>query len=135
MDFDLNIFSNDVRKQFFRFSELLDLYNKKDGRRQLTFEDIGYVDDIDNFITGCLSSFVLTFTLDGSTINWKILNGRKQFKTLLDFYDNKITVQGQYYKDIGFFKSRIKCLQIETFVINPGADDYESIKKFLSGDT
>lgn len=117
----MKLIETDFRKQFFRFYELYDLYIKKDGRRQLTFEDQGHVEDLETFLTGCLSNLSLSFNLDGSSVDWKLLNCPKKFKTMVDFYENKITCQGKLFSEIEqlYLKDRFKNMKIEAFVINP----------------
>ena len=129
----MKLISDDSRKQFFRFYEIYELYTKKDGRRQLFFEDEGYVQDVDLFITGCLSGLPLYLTLDGSKTEWSVLNDVKKVKTMIDFYENKITCQGKLFKDLekGWMKDRFHDLKIEAFVINPSASDYNQLKGFL----
>ncbi len=52
---------------------------------------------------------------------------------MIDFYENRITCQGELFSDIKelYLRSRFKDMQIETYVINPGASDYERLKEFL----
>ena len=127
------LYDNITRKQFFRWHELMALVNKVDGRRSLVFEDQGYVSDTESFLTGCVSNFPLFFMFDSSTINWIVLHDVKKFKTLLDFYNNKITCQGYYYKDIeGYKRDRLANLSIESFCMNPcSREEREQTIKFL----
>jgi len=129
----MKLISNDFRRQFFRFYEIYDIYTKKDGRRQLFFKDEGYVQDIDLFITGCLSGLPVSLIFDGSKLEWEVLNGIKKIKTIIDFYENKITCQGKLFKEIeeGYLRDRFKNMEIDAFVINPGATDYDKLKDFL----
>ncbi len=128
----INHIENDIRKQHFRFIELLSLYNKSDCRRQLVFEDEGYVDNIDLFLTGCMSYLPVYLSMDGSTVLWQIINGSKKFKTLLDFVSEKIPCQGKYWYEIeGFQRDRIMNKQIIGYVINPSATHKELLIKFL----
>lgn len=129
----MNTFEHDIRKQFYRFSELYDLYVKKDGRLYLTFEDKGYVEDVDLFLTGCMSFYPCVFMLQQVGVEYRILNDVKKFKTLIDFYDNKIACQNILFKDIEQFylRSRINDLKIEAWVINPGAGNLEEAIKYF----
>jgi len=53
-------------------------------------------------------------------LNWKLINGSKKFKTILDFYNNKITCQGFYYKDLrGYQRDMLANMKIESFCLNP----------------
>lgn len=70
----MKFFVKDTRKQFWRFYELYELYTKADGHRQLTFDDFGYIDDIDVFLTGCISQLPIHFVFDGSTKDWRVLS-------------------------------------------------------------
>lgn len=127
----MKLFDNMVMGQFLRFYELYDLYLKKDGRLSISFEDNGYVDDIDNFITGCISGIRLFFTCDYRSVDKVLLSNTKQFKTLIDFVENKITCQGLYFKDIeGYLRRRIMDLNITIDFMVHG-DNNDDIIKFL----
>lgn len=132
---EIKLLDFDFRQQHIRFNELYDLYTKADGRRQLFFEDKGYVSDVDLFITGCMSSnsVELYLTIDASTLDWKVLSGHEKVKTLIDFYENKIMCQGLFYKDLKplWLKSRIKDLKIRVHAVNPSSSN-EPTRKFLS---
>ncbi len=122
-----------TRKQFMRWYEIVDLLNKADGRISLTFNDEGYVDDVEAFLTGCLSRFPLTFMIDAAGLEREVLYDVKKIKTLWDFYNNKITCQGLYFNDLEFYRQDwLKNLQIETFQINPCSQiEREQAIKFL----
>ena len=127
------IFEDSVYHCFFRFYELYDWYKKTDGRISLIFEDNGYVDDIDLFLTVCFSNYKLRFTIDGSSVNKVLLSDTKQFKTLIDFYEGKITCQGKTINEIKpSLKRKFHNLKLIAVCTYPSIDDKEAIIKFLT---
>lgn len=130
---EFEFFENVTTRRFYRWYELLDLFNKKDGRRFITFEDKGYVEDIDSFLTGCISGFPLVFMIDSSKLGWTLISDVKKFKTILDFNNGKITCQGLYYGDlIGYQRSRLNDMEIESFCILPCTNiEKENAIKYL----
>lgn len=128
----MKLISDDTFSKIFRFNELVDLVNKKDGRRELTFEDQGYVENIDLFLTGCISRLHVHFYLDGSSVNWKLLNNQKQFKTMLDFHNGIIKCQDKFITEIeGYMRANFIQLQIHTRVVTSCAGNYEDLINFL----
>ncbi len=128
----MNHITDDTYKMTYRFNELVDLVNKKDGRLELTFEDQGYVDDIDLFLRGCIYHLPLVFFIDGSTVNKKLLSCPKKFKTMLDFNNGLIKCQGNFISDLqGYEKHNFKNKAITSFVISPGAKDYEELIRYF----
>ena len=124
----MDYIQNDTRNQIFRFTEIIDLINKADERRQLTFEDQGYVDDIDLFLKGCISSLPITAVLDGSSVDWRLLQGQKKIKTMLDFYNGLIKRQGKLYSQLeGYERHNFKWIKIYTVVVNPSYSDKELV--------
>jgi hypothetical protein len=128
----VKIYDNDTYMMHYRFYELLDLVNKADGRRELTLEDRGRVDNVDLFLTGCMSYFPVTIAMDGSTLNWRVLNGSKKLKTLIDFWNGEVTCQGKYISEIeGFLKTRVRNLEIVSHNIMPAAVNRNELREFL----
>lgn len=128
----MEFIEDNTRQQFFRFYELVDLYNKADGRRQLTFDDKGYVEDIDLYISGILSFLHIDFYIDGSSLDWKLINCTKRFKTMLDFYNGKITCHGKFIDELeGYMRYNFKNAKIRSTVINPGANNKDRITEFF----
>ena len=128
-----NIFEHGVYERFARFYELYDWFIKADGRISLTFQDNGYVDNIDLFLTACLSGYRLYFTIDGSSVDKVLLSDVKQFKTLVDFYGGKITCQGKTINDIKpYLKTKFRNLQLLTINTYPGIDDKKQIIEYLT---
>ena len=116
----------------FRFYELIDLVNKKDSRLELIFEDQGYVDDIDLFLTGCMSYLPIIFYIDGTSTTKKLLNCPKKFKTMLDFYNEKIKCQGQLITELqGYERARLRNAEIITYNILPGAEHRDKIIQYF----
>jgi hypothetical protein len=111
----MNLPDTNITFRYFRFYELKDMFIKN----ELVFEDFGYVDDIDLYLTGCLVmcpnsfNFILKkpYTLLGEL-------GCKRFKTIIDFTENKIKCQGLYFNEIeGYLRHRILDMNISANLI------------------
>lgn len=127
------IFEHSVYNNFLRFYELYNWYKKADGRISLIFEDNGYVDDIDLFLTACFSGYRLTFTIDNSSVEKVLLSDTKQFKTMIDFYEGKITCQGKTFDEIKpSLKRKFDNLELIAVCTYPSIDDKEEIIKYLT---
>lgn len=130
----MKIYDQDTYQNPLRLSELLDMYYKTNTNGlSLIFKDTGYVEDVDIFLTGCLSNLPLYLSLDSTKKEKELISGTKKFKTLIDFYENKISCQKIYHKNMeGYLKTRLKNLQIITYNILPNSENYKEIKKYLS---
>src|SRR5574343_468896 len=107
----MKLFDTDFLFMHLRFSELKAKFEKG----EIFFTDYGYVDNVDEYLTGCLSNMPNIFNIDMLDKTYEILGelGCKRFKTILDFYDNKITCQGFYFKNVdGYLQYRISDLVI-----------------------
>ncbi len=126
------IISNDVRSQVLRLIELKDRLDRKYGRLSLVYEDMGHVEDVNGFLSGCMSNMPVVMTFDGSGAEWELLCGHRQLKTLIDFVEGRIEYDGMKFEEIeGYLRSRITWLKIHAFVINPTYDDKEEQRNFL----
>ena len=134
-----NDFDFDVRKQFFRYSEILERLNAggiivPDSRWDV-ITAAKYVDSVLRNLP------TQSFYLDGNQRIWNMLDGSKRFNALRDFqhdvfpltvdlYDGAIA--GLLHSEIkGHLRNRITDYKIEAFVINPG-HDRESHKELIN---
>jgi hypothetical protein len=124
----MRLIEKDITFGYFRFYEL----KQKLDRNELIYQNFGYVNDADGFLTGCLCNlpnnfyFVLgkPYILIGGNCN-------KRFKTIIDFVENKITCQGLYYKDIdGYLQDRITNLTFDCNLILPSDNKDDLINYF-----
>lgn len=126
---------NDIRNQYFRMHEIFERYEGKapNGCTLIVGNDM--VKYPARFIQYCLSLCnIQGIFIDGSTKNWEVIDGNKRIRTIINFIENKFPLEdGKYFKDIeGFLKDRIKSsIQIQAFVLNPGATDKDLIKKYI----
>lgn len=137
-----NDFDFDVRKQFFRYYEILERANWKKiivpDRRWDNATAALYVDSVLRNVP------TQSFYLDGNQPIWNLLDGVKRFNALRDFqtgtfplvvdlYDGALA--GMFHLEIkGHLCSRISNYQIEAFVLNPGHDreSYNELIKRIS---
>lgn len=115
----------------FRFNELITKLNNG----EILLNDCGYVNNIDEYLTGCLSNFPNTLNINlGNNKTYEILGilGCQRFKTLLDFTKNKIPCQGKYFKDIdGYLQYRINYLLIGCNLIFNYSENKEDIINYF----
>ena len=115
----------------FRFSELKTKFIKG----EILFTDCGYVDNIDEYITGCLSNLPNNMNINmGNNKTYEILGelGSKRFKTILDFTENKITCQGLYFNEIqGYLQCRINDLVIVCNLVFNHSENKEDIVNYF----
>lgn len=124
----MKLIDTNIMFKYLRFSELVEKFSKG----ELVFEDFGYVDDIDGFLTGCLSNLPnsFNFNLGRSYVLIGEL-GCKRFKTILDFMDGRIKCQGLYYNEMeGYLRCRILDMIIGCNMVLTSDDRVEVIEYF-----
>lgn len=125
----------DIRKQFWRFKEIYDLYTVADGRRSLVIpEEVPFVSDTNLFLSYCFNNKVLFhINMDGSQKEWKILSGASKIKTMIYFMEGRISYEDLMFHEIeSYLRHKFLWAEIESFVTYPAPEDKESLIKFLS---
>jgi hypothetical protein len=126
----MNLLNNDTIFTHLRLGDLVTKYH----RGEIVFGDHGYVDKIDEYLTGCLSNLPNSFNVVIHNGPYEVLgeSGCKRFRTLVDFTEDKITCQGTYFSAIpGYLQHRLNNLEIGCNMVLNLPDNRKEITNYL----
>lgn len=106
----MELLDNNFVKWHVRISELLIRYKKEHPANCTLIIGNDMVKYPDRFIHYCLSNLPLNgLIFDGGVKEWKVIDGNKRLRTIINFIDNQFPLEdGTYFKDLpGYLKFRI----------------------------